>query len=813
MADLARASADEASAEDAYAHKMEEEEEELAPTGGGGSDDSDDDIRCIPVATITAASESPRHGSRGPLRPVLAPVVEAAPAATAAASATTSARHWTCAHCTFAENERYTYLCQVCGRSRRARPVGGGGMAAAAGTMVRGGARGGSGHVAGGGLAQSSFRPNLEDKVHIREVLKIKGRFNASNIARVDKLAQEYGAFRGARGDGNCYYRSVLVSALSTILASWPGTGTASVGDGRELLEHLQNNIQTAELDILACAPDDLRGYEDARRVTLKFMDDLASIADGNRPATASDAATADSDRSTDGDAESKLPPSHRAIAHLVRNIQGDHALDRAVIQTLRGLTSAYIRKFAADADRGPCGLTYQDYIPSMEALSNGQPLAGFCRDVVEELGTDAQDILLQVVAEALGISVRIEFFFVDQEQTFYARGLNTDCPPLATVLLHPGHFDIIYRWEYCTWLCGQCDYAINRATRHPGKMDKCVKCDTVHPDAPRFAVGDRVVAVPDERYPRNTRVGTVQQFPGQARNDVGGGPTSAGEGKEGNQLAWPTLYGEYLVQFDPQSGGSYFSRSKRSDPVKVRQDLIWREGEGPKHMASNAPAQSSPGRSAAAPGGPTIPVARVVGSASSASDGASKQAVEKDALDDNEVEVGDRVKCFYVKPGRWYSGTCTKRGVFANMSRKPYIEVTFDDEDSDKVLVDKVFRYANPLPQDGLLFTEGDDVVVTMHDRSTRPGSITGIVRMNLGNGGSLRGAKKSTGVYSVRIFEPGSQMLVYEDVAEVEEKYMRRAQDSQWSTAGARGQSARAPIAGRVQGRQRGWNNTRLW
>ena len=174
----------------------------------------------------------------------------------------------------------------------------------------------------------------------------------------------------------------------------------------------------------------------------------------------------------------------------------------------------------------------------------------------------------------------------------------------------------------------------------------------------------------------------------------------------------------------------------------------------------------------------------------------------------DNKVEVGDRVKCFYLDPGRWYSGTCTKLG-FHRKSQKEYIEVAFDDEDRAKFHVDKVFKYANPLPHDGLLFTEGDEVIVTTRDHGSRPGLITSIVRMNISANGRMRGMKKSTGVYSVRVFEPGSQKLVYDDIAELDEKHISRARENKWTRAGRQSSSS---IANRVQSRQRGWN-TRIW
>ena len=119
--------------------------------------------------------------------------------------------------------------------------------------------------------------------------------------------------------------------------------------------------------------------------------------------------------------------------------------------------------------------------------------------------------------------------------------------------------------------------------------------------------------------------------------------------------MAWPTLYGEYLIQFDPERRGSYFSSNKPSDPVKVRQDFIWREGENPKDSAAVVSARSPSGRSSTALTGSAIPVAHVVGDGGRQ---APKQVEHKEPPDSDEVEVQKTAFC---------SGQCPAGKVCSN--------------------------------------------------------------------------------------------------------------------------------------------------
>lgn len=254
--------------------------------------------------------------------------------------------------------------------------------------------------------------PNLDPIVHIKELLPLQGMYKTENKSNVERLSEKFGEFQGVLGDGNCFYRAVFVSCVSNICIQWSKN----------------HKILTRVISRISDCP--ISKFEKDRTATLEFLNEVekkAKLQSQNDPRA--------------------LPEMVRRVIH--ERLTEDISLDRSVIQTIRAVTASYARTHASDVHAGFAGMTLNEYIPKNYHISGGQSLNDFCCTTIEKMGVEAEDILLLLTAEALGLSFRVEIFS-GGSQDYYAK--ETDAyEPLGNILFRPGHYDVLYRREHCS--------------------------------------------------------------------------------------------------------------------------------------------------------------------------------------------------------------------------------------------------------------------------------------------------------------------------------------------------------------------------
>ena len=365
---------------------------------------------------------------------------------------------WSCYHCN-TNNDDCLDLCSECTRSKR-RPK------------------------------------NLDDEVHISELLNMQGQYSTKNKINVNRLGEEYGKFQGILGDGNCFFRALFVSCMSNILMKWP--------HNQHYLGRIREMLRISSIK---------KEFEKDKEATLEFLNDLQRRAE--QP-------------------EAKAP--QKALLELKNRVRNDHTLDESIIQTLRAVTASYVRRHAKDLNAGAAGMTLEEYIPMMTHLSDGQTLEEFCCREIERMEIEAQDIIPKVTVEALGISLRVEIF-TGGSQDFFAEDTDIE-ESLGTVLLRPGHYDVLYRWEYCFWKCETCGTDDNPTCRRPDNTAVCHHCGAKHPSASKYKIGQ----------PVEVKSVSEKWLPGTVVSD---NP----KGLQGD-AAYPNIYDEYSVRLSEKKAG-----------------------------------------------------------------------------------------------------------------------------------------------------------------------------------------------------------------------------------------------------------------
>ena len=295
---------------------------------------------------------------------------------------------WACDTCTL-ENGPEATACMACGKSRPAKKKGRVGHSISQ--------RHESEVKMPEAVAEADIA-NLGEKQHIKYMLD-EYKFNTALVDKITNLAGDYLSFRSARGDGNCYYRAVSCSWYEYL-----------IGEAEERAKFIAN------LDSWALASEYMMGQKNVAR---DLLVEMGTIAD---------------DLGADA-----------AREKLEGRLLNDGVSDRAVIETFRYVASQYIKN--NPTLETPSGMTIETFIKAMDGQMTVEQ---YCQQVVETWGEDARDAVHIALPPALGIQVRI--VYLDRSEgndlmkiDFPSVDGKAKRPFQVTVLLKPGHYDILY--------------------------------------------------------------------------------------------------------------------------------------------------------------------------------------------------------------------------------------------------------------------------------------------------------------------------------------------------------------------------------
>lgn len=246
-------------------------------------------------------------------------------------------------------------------------------------------------------------------------------KYNASLQERIAVLSTTFNGWRRVRGDGNCYWRALLVALLEGA-ASKP----AASGARAELLGRV---VKMAE----AAATAD-RASDDARRAAAHVIHWCETTA------------------------------PHMDASRLEAELCSTEAppIDLDLILTFRTATAAYLRRNQDKAPGAPLEETGtaeagagaatgdSDFTYAVIAMVEGfDSFDGFLKDRVETMGEDAQGIVQ--IAAPLVLRSRVSVVHLDRREGVDL--VTHDFPTVegdtelkdAYLLFKPGHYDILY--------------------------------------------------------------------------------------------------------------------------------------------------------------------------------------------------------------------------------------------------------------------------------------------------------------------------------------------------------------------------------
>ncbi|CAE8595518.1 unnamed protein product, partial [Polarella glacialis] len=182
------------------------------------------------------------------------------------------------------------------------------------------------------------------------EALKDECRFNAGKLQKVNSLAKAYGHWRPVRGDGNCYYRTVIYGCLEVMLADESPKRIEQLLETFKKVSYKNAKEQNAHEQMLKI----IRSFEDQEQLELWVSQDLI--------------------------------------------------LDQALIRACRQLVRMFLMQRAHE--QSPSGLTYEQLVRALDSTYSS--MEDFCRLVVDPLGRDAETLALDALPQMLGIGLRL---------------------------------------------------------------------------------------------------------------------------------------------------------------------------------------------------------------------------------------------------------------------------------------------------------------------------------------------------------------------------------------------------------------------
>lgn len=213
-------------------------------------------------------------------------------------------------------------------------------------------------------------------------------RFNQGKLQKLKRLAKDYSNWRPVRGDGNCYYRSIIFGALEAFLA----TGA----------QNRYERIMLALSQVRYRVPS-LQDVHDQMLEVLR---------------------------------------SFRSPDEVERWIAEDAVIDQALILACRRLVRDYLMKRADEASTD--GRTYSQVVRDLG--SSFKSIEDYCRQVIDPLGIDAETFSLHILPTLLGLGVRI--WILDSRDDVALNKIDIDGPDKVVdvhLLFKPGQYDLLY--------------------------------------------------------------------------------------------------------------------------------------------------------------------------------------------------------------------------------------------------------------------------------------------------------------------------------------------------------------------------------
>ena len=542
---------------------------------------------------------------------------------------------WACSTCTL-ENEPAATACMACGKSRPAREA----------SKSQGG-RMGRAHESERKMPEAVAEKdiaNLGEKQHIKYMLD-DYKFDTCLIDKITNLAGDYLSYRSARGDGNCYYRAVSCAWYEYLMGE-PAERAAFVVnlDGWQLPTEYMIKQKTTARDLLL---------------------EMGAIADD--PTRGADAARAE----------------------LEERLLKDGVSDRAVVETFRFVASQYIKE--NPTLETPSGMTIETFIMAMDGQMTTEQ---YCKEVVEQWGEDARDAVHIALPPALGIQVRI--VYLDRSEgndlmkiDFPSKEGVAVRPFQVSVLLKPGHYDILYPMPN-----GMQGYTVTHKMgdrvmvfypklqeRYGGTITEVKLMDDKPLDAPQDEKVEYVITFDDGDvtcWPQKdvevcdeSKIKVVAAPQPVAQNygvyGYDGRAQSGGQGNYAEQGGYGAQGGGYGVAANPPAGINYHT-----------------------HPLPPPPGQA--GYKGVNPGG------------AGGGGGEQQQQVEM-------MSVGDRIKVFYDKYKRWYPGT-VEQIVQPGGGGAPRYGIQFDDGERTAHRMERCRPCLGMLPQVRRVHSLSSDVL-----------------------------------------------------------------------------------------------------
>jgi ubiquitin thioesterase protein OTUB1 len=258
--------------------------------------------------------------------------------------------------------------------------------------------------------AMMKEQPLTSDKCRL-SLLEEQYKNNTNFISGLTQLQEAYSHIRIVRGDGNCYYRAFLYSLLEQLISE-----QRNVKFGRQILGYVETKSWK---DILA------QGY-DEMAIEI-FHDEIVSLFQK----------VFDDDIPYDGDT-------------FHRQMNEENGLSDYCTWYLRIVTATYIKQ---DPDR---------FLPFLISYSNQASdcildINQFCSKFIEPMGQECEHIQVLALAEAFGVSVRVEYLDGHASPEPHLNGsanassiacheFGPEDASLRILLLYrPGHYDILY--------------------------------------------------------------------------------------------------------------------------------------------------------------------------------------------------------------------------------------------------------------------------------------------------------------------------------------------------------------------------------
>mmetsp|Transcript_26454 Transcript_26454/g.50235 ORF Transcript_26454/g.50235 Transcript_26454/m.50235 type:complete len:272 (-) Transcript_26454:287-1102(-) len=244
-----------------------------------------------------------------------------------------------------------------------------------------------------------SERQNLGLKEPLTELAKEYASGSQVFQTKIRQLAATYPAFRRARGDGNCFFRSFLCSFLEDLMLR---TSPDEQSMKRAVLHSWRSML-------VEC------GFQE-----LVFEDALEALLDLVQQVSAPDPISLD-------DLAARL---------------SDESMSSYCIMLLRMITSCELQRRSQH---------FSPFVISMQ--EEGMTVQDFCRRHVEPMGEESDHLHLVAMADALQTPMRVVYLdnavgadgcAVVNHHDFIPEGMAVAVPQI-TMLYRPGHYDILY--------------------------------------------------------------------------------------------------------------------------------------------------------------------------------------------------------------------------------------------------------------------------------------------------------------------------------------------------------------------------------